>query len=239
MAKLHDEWTVLPHGPVRELEHGLLTVVGQIPMPLGNFPRRMTVVALPNDRTAIFSPIPLVEDEMHRMEELGAPAFLIVPNAAHRLDIRAYRARFPSARVITAPNAVDRVREAVPIDGVNADLGEDIELVTVAGVGESELAMLVRHEGGISLVTNDIIGNVGNPMGPGAWIMARLMGFGPRPQIPRVARRMFIKDPAALAAQLQQWASMPGLRRIVPSHGDVIDQQPASALLHLAKSLKV
>ena len=37
MAKLHDEWTVLPHGQLRELEHGLLTVVGQIPMPLGNF----------------------------------------------------------------------------------------------------------------------------------------------------------------------------------------------------------
>ena len=67
MAKLHDEWTVLPHGQLRELEHGLLTVVGQIPMPLGNFPRRMTVVSLPNDRTAIFSPIPLVEDEMQRI----------------------------------------------------------------------------------------------------------------------------------------------------------------------------
>ena len=41
MPKLHDEWQVLPHGPVKEISPGLLTVVGQIPMPLGNFPRRM------------------------------------------------------------------------------------------------------------------------------------------------------------------------------------------------------
>jgi hypothetical protein len=40
LAKLHDQWTVLPHGPLREIDYSLLTVVGQIPMPLGNFPRR-------------------------------------------------------------------------------------------------------------------------------------------------------------------------------------------------------
>ena len=33
MAKLHDEWRVLPHGPLTELEPGLLTVVGEIRMP--------------------------------------------------------------------------------------------------------------------------------------------------------------------------------------------------------------
>ena len=78
MTKLHDTWTVLPHGPLRELAPGLLTVVGQIPMPLGNFPRRMTVVALPKKRTAIFSPIPLDEESMGQIEALGAPAFLIM-----------------------------------------------------------------------------------------------------------------------------------------------------------------
>src|SRR6476659_10776481 len=64
MPKLHDRWTVLPHGPLREIDDGLLTVVGQIPMPLGNFPRRMTVVALAGRRTLLFSPISLEEAEM-------------------------------------------------------------------------------------------------------------------------------------------------------------------------------
>jgi len=68
MAKLHDEWKILPHGPLEEVEPGLLTIVGQIPMPLGNFPRRMTVVGLPGERTAIWSPIALPEAEMRRIE---------------------------------------------------------------------------------------------------------------------------------------------------------------------------
>ena len=69
MPQLHDQWTVLPHGPLREIDCSLLTVIGQIPMPLGSFPRRMTVVGLSNKRTALFSPIPLVEGEMERLAQ--------------------------------------------------------------------------------------------------------------------------------------------------------------------------
>lgn len=236
MAKLHDEWKILPHGPLEEVEPGLLTVVGQIPMPLGNFPRRMTVVGLPGERTAIWSLIALPEADMQRIEALGEPAFLIIPNPAHRLDARPYRARYPQARVLTAPNAVKQVAEAVPVDDSNADLGEAVELITVAGVDQLELAMLVRDAAGVSLITNDIIGNVAHPVGPGAWIMSRLMGFGPTPRIPRVARSMFIKDPAALARQMRDWAAIEGLRRLIPSHGDIIGR-PAGVLLRLAQTL--
>ena len=239
MAKLHDEWKVLPHGPLQEVEPSLLTVVGQIPMPLGNFPRRMTVVGLAGNRTAIWSPVALPEAEMERIEALGAPSFLIVPNPAHRLDARPFRSRYPQAKVITAPNAVKQVEEAVPVDDVNADLGASAELITLAGVDALELAMIVRSEAGLTILTNDVIGNVGHPEGPGAWIMSRLMGFGPKPQIPRVARRMFIKDAAPLAAQLRGWAGLEGLRRVIPSHGDIIDRQPAAELLRLAQSLSI
>ena len=238
MPKLHDQWTVLPHDPLEEIEPVLLTVVGQIPMPLGNFPRRMTVVGLPGKRTAIWSPVALVEPDMKRIEALGTPAFLIIPNPAHRLDARPFRARYPQAKVITAPAARTRVAEAVPVDDVNADLGTDIELVTVAGVDQLELAMLVRSERGLSLLTNDFIGNVGHPKGSGAWIMARLMGYGPTPRIPRVARRMFIKQPEALAAQMEQWAAIPDLKRVIPSHGDIIDEDAPAVLRSLAKSLR-
>jgi len=236
MAKLHDEWKVLPHGPLRELAPGLLTVVGQIPMPLGNFPRRMTVVALPRSRTAIWSPIPLGEDEMARIEALGAPAFLVIPNPSHRLDARPFRARYPKAKIITAPGAEKRVEEAVPVDATDADLGKNAELITVDGVGEMELAMLVRHEGGTSLITNDIIGHVRAPQGIGAWIMARLTGFGPRAQVPRVIKRMLVKDPKALARQFRQWAEVDHLIRLIPSHGDIIDH-PQGELVRLSSEL--
>jgi len=236
MAKLHDHWRVLPHGPLRELAPGLLTVVGQIPLPLGNFPRRMTVVALPNKRSALFSPFPLDEASMERVEAVGAPAFLIVPNGGHRLDLRPMKTRYPQAKVVSATGARALISEAVAVETTAPDLGKDIDLVSVAGMGDTELALVIRHEGGASLVTNDIIGNVANPQGPGAWVMARMTGFGPNPAVPRYVRKTYVKDEAALARQLKEWAVIPGLARLIPSHGEVI-AQPAPVLEALARSL--
>lgn len=236
MAKFHDDWCVLPHGPLNEVEPGLLTVVGQIPMPLGNFPRRMTVVEIGLGRTAIFSPIPLRGSAMRQLEDLGRPAYLIVPNGSHRLDLRPFHARYPSAKIVTAPGAKARVGESVEGVQTRASLGRRAKLVTLAGCEERELAMLVRGKNGLTLLTNDVIGNVGHPQGIGARIMARLMGFGPTPRITRPARWFFIQDAAALAAQLRQWAAMSDLQRIIPSHGDVIDR-PARLLGRLAAGL--
>lgn len=240
MAKLHDDWMVLPHGPLRELDGRLLTVVGQIPMPLGNFPRRMTVVGLSGGRTALFSPIPLVEEEMARIEELGKPAFLIVPGIAHRLDIRPYKARYPKALVVTPSGARARVSEAVPVDLMLDRLDDpDASFVAVAGTANRDSALVIRRPGGTSLVINDVIAHVSNAQGPGAWLMARLFGFGAkRPAIPKPIRSKMISEPPALAAQLEKWAAMPGLKRIILSHGEVIDQQPAAELLRLAQTLK-
>jgi len=236
MAKLHDEWRVLPHGPLAEVEPGLLTVVGQIPMPLGNFPRRMTVVSLGTRRTAIFSPIALRDEAMARIEALGEPAYFIVPNGAHRLDLRPFHARYPKARIVTAAGARGKVEEAVKPVQIRASLGPRARIVALAGCGASELAMLVGDKGNLSLITNDLIGNVAHPSGPGAWVMSRLMGFGPSPRLTRPAKWFLIKDKAALAAQLREWARIDGLRRLIPSHGDIVDR-PAALLNRLADGL--
>jgi len=229
LAKLHDEWTVLPHGPLREIDYSLLTVVGQIPMPIGNFPRRMTVVGLSRKRTAIFSPIPL-----------GEPAFLIIPSGFHRLDARPYKARFPKSRVVAPSGARDAVSEAVPVDLVLDQVEDaDASFITVAGTADREAALVVRRPGGASLIVNDIIAHVARPQGPGAWLMARLFGFGAsRPSVPRPIQAKLVADRQALAAQLDKWAGIPGLKRIVPSHGEIIERQPAAELARLAHMLK-
>ena len=46
MARLNSDWKVPTHGALEELDDGLLTVAAEVRMPLGNFPRRMTVVLL-------------------------------------------------------------------------------------------------------------------------------------------------------------------------------------------------
>jgi len=88
----------------------------------------------------------------------------------------------------------------------------------------------------LSLVTNDIIGNVQSPRGAGGWLINRLLRFGPKPHVPRDVRGLLIGDKAALAAQLLEWAELDGLPRLLPSHGQIIND-PAAVLRRLAAEL--
>lgn len=238
MPKFHTRWTVYPHGPVEQIDGGLFCVDGQIHMPFGRFPRRMTIVVLHDDRTVVFSPVALHEPEMREIEKLGAPAFMIVPNGFHRLDSRIWKERYPETKVICPPGAKERVEEAVAVDATSDVLGDTgVKFVIVPGFGGAESALLVRREGRTTLVLNDLISNVRHPQGLGANIMARLFGFGVHgPRMAREVKWLFVKDKKTLAAQLREWAAIPDLIRIIPSHGEIIDQ-PAAVLKRVADDL--
>lgn len=239
MPKFHKEWTVLPHGPVREVDDGILTVEGDIVMPLGNFPRRMTVVQLTRERTAIFSAMALKEPAMTRVEALGKPSYLIVPNSHHRLDARIWKQRYPGLKILCPPAARDKVAEAVPVDAVQDVIGDKaVDFVTVAGTGEAEAALVVRRKNGTTLIVNDVIANVRHPRRIGAKIMARLFGFGVKQaKVPLIERLIMIKDRGALARQFRAWAELPDLKRIIVSHGEPIARRPSAELERLAAGL--
>ena len=228
MAEPHSRWTVLPHGPVVELEPGLLTVEGTIPMPLGRFPRRMTVAALDGGGTAIWSPVSLADTAMKKIEALGEPKLLVVPNQAHRMDIKPFKDRYPAARVIAPAGAQEKVEELVPLD---ATADPAMDLTVVPGMKLEEFAWTRRGAGGITLVLNDVLANVRHPKGLGAQLMARIFGFGVRrPRMSRPVRRMFVDDAPTVAARFRAWADMPDLSRVIVSHGEVIDEAAAAAL---------
>ena len=233
-----EKWEVSPHEALVEVDDGILTVAGEIVMPLGNFPRRMTVVRLSGNRTAIYSAIALDEPEMARIEAMGRPAFLIVPGDHHRLDAKIWKDRYPDAQVIAPPGAAAAAEEAVPVDAVSDVLDDrQVRLVIVPGIGGHEAALEVRRASGLTLVVNDIIAHVAHPHGIGANIMARLFGFGvSAPQIPRPVKRG-LDDKPALARQFAAWAADPSLQRIIVSHGDVIEGGASDALRALADAL--
>jgi hypothetical protein len=60
--------------------------------------------------------------------------------------------------------------------------------------------------------------------------MFRLLGFAGGPKVVRVFKMLFVKDKAALRAELDKMAKLPKLARIVPFHGDVVATDPAGAL---------
>jgi len=239
MAKLHDEWTVFPHGPVELIDDGILSVEGEIHMPLGRFPRRMTVVALSGGQSVVFSAVCLNERAMRDVESLGTPAFMVVPNGFHRLDARPWKARYPDMKVVCPPGARNRVEKAVHVDATTDVLADpDVDFVIADGMGEAEGALVVRRQAGTTLVINDLISNVRHPKGVGANVMARLFGFGVRrPQMAREVRWLFVKDKEAVAKQLREWAEMPGLQRLIVSHGDAMDEAPREVLRNIALTL--
>jgi len=238
VPSFNKEWKVLPHGRVKTVDERIITVESDIPMPLGKFPRRMTVVGLSRNRSAIFSAVALGDADMQRVEEVGQPSFLIVPNGHHRLDAHAWKRRYPKLKVMCPPAAKKSVSEAVPVDSTDDILGDkDVQFVVVEGTGEAEAALVVRRDSGTTLVANDVIANVRHPHGLGGKIIVRLAGFGfKRPQVPRVVKRFMVEDKRKLAKQLRQWSEIPSLRRIIPSHGDLIER-PVPALQRMAEEL--
>jgi hypothetical protein len=238
MPQPFKKWKVLPHGKLTPIDSDMLTVTGDIPMPVGNLKRRMTVVRLQDSRLIIFSAIALNEDEMHGLENFGTPAFLIVPTDHHRLDSKTWKDRYPAMQVIAPVGAREKIEKVVAVDATDTDFGDpNVTLIAVPGTGERELALEVRRTGGATLVLNDIVGNVRDASGFAGW-MLRLMGFaGNEPQIPLPIKLSLVQDKTALARQLRQWAELPSLKRILVSHGSTIEDDPSGALRKLAASL--
>jgi hypothetical protein len=238
MTQPFQQWKVLPHGKLVQVDENILTVTGEIPMPLTEFPRRMTVVRLNDARLVVFSAIALDDDEMRALEDYGDPAFLVVPNGHHRLDARIWKERYPSMKVVAPEGARSKVAETVAVDTTDPRFGDpNVQFVTVPGTRANEAALVVRTRDGTTLVLNDLVANMGHESGFGGWLL-RLAGFtGDEPQIPRVVKLSMIDDKAALRKQLLEWSELESLKRILVSHGAPIEEHPAAILRELADSL--
>ena len=151
---------------------------------------------------------------------------MVVPNGYHRLDARPWKRRYPHIKVLCPPGARARVEKAVPVDATTDVLRDRaVDFITVAGMGDAESALIVRRKQGTTLFVNDAIANVRHRPAYGAEIMARMFGFGVKqPQVPREVRWFLVKEKRALAEQMRAWAALPDLRRIIPSHGEIIDR---------------
>ncbi|HEX6638774.1 MAG TPA: hypothetical protein VF033_14040 [Steroidobacteraceae bacterium] len=228
------QWTVLPHGRLTRINERILTVVGDLKMPLMQLPRRMTVVRTARRQLVIFSAIALNDTEMAELESLGEPAWLVVPSVRHRLDARAYKQRYPALTVVAPRAGVEKIVEVVPVDTSMPDFGDpSIRYLEIA----ADSALEVECDDGLTVIVNDLIGDIHGEQGLGGWLL-RTMGFaGDEPHVPGPVKLMLGKHKSEVAQQFRRWAAREDLRRIMVSHGDTIDSDPRGALRTLAASL--
>jgi hypothetical protein len=228
------EWTVLPHGKLTRINERVLTVIGKLKMPLMELPRRMTVVRLQSGDLVIFSAIAMQEPDMAELEAFGKPAFLIVPSVMHRLDAPAYARRYPGITVVAPRAGTEKIGEVVAVNTSAPDFGDPtVRYVDVA----ADSALEVDSDDGLTVIVNDLIGDIHDERGLGGWLL-RIMGFaGDEPHVPAPVKLMLGKYKSDVAQQFRRWAEHPDLRRIIVSHGEPIEARPANALRELAASL--
>jgi hypothetical protein len=234
MTTPHKEWTVLPHGELTQVNERIVTVVGDLKMPLMHLPRRMSVVRLASGDLVIFSAIALREPDMDKLETFGRPAFLVVPSVMHRLDAPSFARRYPGITVVAPRGGAEKIGEVVRIDTSTPAFGDaNVRYVEVA----SDSALEVDSKDGMTLIVSDLIGDIHDSSGIGGWLL-RVMGFaGDDPHVPAPVKMLLGKRKSEVARQFRSWADHANLRRIIVSHGDPIETDPRGTLLTLAASL--
>jgi hypothetical protein len=231
-------WTVLPHGPLEDLQPNLKGVRGSLPH--GRLGRYMSVARLTDGRLAFYNAVPLGEPDMQRLEAWGTPAILYVPNRFHRLDLHAFKQRYPELKLFCSQGARARVEQAAPVDGTQDELpssGEvEVQWIPLRGTKADEAVMQVRFGTQTTLCFGDAVMNIPH-LGGFEGLVLRLLGSSGVPKVTFIAKLALVKSKAELADHLRELATLPGLTRLVPTHGDIIDTDAPAVLRKIADVL--
>ncbi len=231
MAKPPRPWIVTPHQPIVKHEDNLWSVAGPVPGVAG-IDRRMAIVKLPDGKLLFYNAVPLDEAALREVQAFGQPAYLVIANFAHCIDGVAFRDRL--GLKVYGPASDQKLPGRIKLDGHLGDLPKSpaaaLEEVEGCKLGEPLLTVGSGPDHARkTLVFSDALMNM--PNGPGLrGFIFKLMGFTPGPRVATPWRMMFVNDKAALRAAYARWAKTPGLVRLLPTHGDVIDTDPAGAL---------
>lgn len=237
MPKANTTWTILPHEPLQKLSPRVWRVEGSLDgIPLK---RVMTVVRCASGKLVIHNAIAIEESAMAEITAWGEVGFILVPNGFHRLDAPAFATRFPNAKVLCPPGSRKKVEEVVAVHGTYADFPSDaaVSLHVLEGVGEQEGYVRVEDESGVTLVMNDLVFNMPHVPGAQGFVLKHVTRSTGGPQLTRVSRFFLVKDKAKVRAQLEQLAATPKLARVIVSHHQTIDVDPAGVLRAIAATV--
>lgn len=199
---------------------------GLVPIPV-----RMTVLRLADGRLVLHSPVPLDAPLRAALAALGPVGFIVIP-LAHGRFAGAAAAAYPNARLLAAPRPARR-RRSLPFAGDVADepppeWAGEIETLLVRGFRLEEV--LLYHVPSRTLVVTDLCFHIHTSGSRVARAFFRANGMWRRFGPSRLIRRLAVSDRRAFRASLEQ-ASKWTIDRIVPGHGDVLENPASTTLL--------
>jgi len=233
-----DAWKFLGHGPLLRLEPNLWAVEG--PHPRLTINRWMVVARLADGRLIMHNPVALDGASMLAIEQFGTLTWVVIPNRFHGLDAVAFKQRYPRALVVSPEaSAVHLRKQKKTIDSFLTEVPADdtVSLEPLDGVKGGEAVMRVTSPGGhVTLAFGDALFNM--PHGSGfVMFMLRLIGSTGGPRVTRLMQLAGVSDKKALAAHLRRLSATPGLVRLIPGHGQLIDRDAPATLAAVADRL--
>ncbi|MDP3154728.1 MAG: hypothetical protein Q8N23_18765 [Archangium sp.] len=225
-------WTLHKPGPLTQRDDRLWTVDDLVPG-LPGATRRMTVMKRLDGSLLFYNAIPVDDATLDQLRALGTPAQLIVPNQFHALDAAAFAHRLgltAHAPLVALPVLAERLT-CQPITTLPLDAS--LRVFAVEGFSTHEVVLVF----GATLLVADLLTNAPHAGGLAGLIM-RAVGFsGPSPKLPGPVRMRVGRDLKAVAALMNQLASLDGVTRIIPSHGTIIEGDAAAALRAVSATL--
>lgn len=225
-------WTVNRPRPLTQRSPSVWTVDDDVPG-LPGADRRMSIIRRSDGSLVFFNAIPVADEVLAKVKALGTPAHLLLPNQYHALDAAAFVERL--GVTAWAPDvAVSALASRVACQPISAfPAGPDLRVFTVEGFVTKEFVLLA----GDTLFTADLVTNA--PHGTGVMgLVMRLVGFtGPSPKLPKPVRRRVQRDREAVKSVLLELAALPGVTRLIPSHGGFVEGDVAGVLRQVAAEI--
>ena len=228
-------WTVLPHSQIEKIDDNLWGIDSYVPG--ARIPRRMCIIKRTDGSLLFFHAVPLEESVLAQVTAWGTPKYLLVGHDQHMADAHAFAEKL-GLKVYGPQKKEKELRARTDIAGFLEDIPSDpsMDFVSVPGTSHGEAAIILRSGGGsrVSIMISDIIQNTAKDA---TSLIFRILGFSGGPKVVPAFRLLFLKDKTAVKKTLLDWAAIPNLKRIIPFHGSIVDNDAAGALKKIAATL--
>ncbi|NMO15881.1 hypothetical protein HPC49_26890 [Pyxidicoccus fallax] len=207
---------------------GLEFIDTAVQMPLMKLPVRTVIVPVASGRVLLSPASTLTREELL---QAGAVTDIVAPNLFHTGGIQAAAAAHPRARVWGPPGC----REKQPGVSWHGVFGEaawpyegELPMFRVAGMPEFNEHVFL-HKASRSLLVTDLVFNLLDARGVGAWLILSLFGTHRRLGVSRVFMR-FAKERPAFEASLRDITALE-FDHLLPSHGAAVMNEGRAALI--------
>lgn len=190
-------------------------------MPLLQLPVRTTVVQLKTARVMISPGSMLTESQLRGAGEVTD---IVAPSLIHTAGMARAAAAFPNARLWGVAGAAAKHPELKwhGVLGVDSwPFDAELKALPLAGMPKLNETVFVHTESRTLIVT-DLVFNIEEPKGAGAWIILNIFGTWKRLAVSRLFLK-YVTDDAAFRASIKALITH-DFDRLAPSHGAVVER---------------